>query len=141
MESGAGEAMRIRREDREKRRKKLDEEQRPYRAALQKAAARAGWLREIRVALDIPVPELVGKLKINRSEVFRIEKRETRGRIALETLERMAEALDCRLIYAVVPKKGTFADLSLKRAWDGLFGPDGKKNFRQMMRYAANRWR
>jgi predicted DNA-binding mobile mystery protein A len=140
LNQAAGERTAMQSAERAKTRKKLDAEQRLYRAAMRHAPARAGWLREIRVALGVSVPELAGKLGINRSEIFRIEERETRKRITLETLERMAEALDCRLVYAVIPKKGTFEDLSLKRAWDIVMGEkDGLKALRRMLRSAANR--
>lgn len=123
----------VRREERAKAIKKLDEEQRHLRAAARNAPAREGWLRDIRLALGVSVSELVRKSGIHRSEIYREEGREARKRISLWTLEQMADALDCRLVYAVIPKRGSFEDLSLRRAWRVLLeeeetlGADGRE--------------
>ncbi len=124
----------MRREQRAKTRAKLDSEQRDYQKAAQSDVLCGPWLREIRLALQVPARELAGKLGINRTEIFRAEEREAEKRISLAALERMAEALDCRLVYAVVPKKGTLEDLWLKRAWESLFGEDGEKKFKEMLK-------
>jgi len=124
----------MQKEAREKLREKLDRDQRGFRAAVQGTAQRRTWLREIRMALGISAPEVAKKLGISRSEIFRGEEREEARSISLATLERQAEAMECRLVYAVIPKKGTLADLYLKRAWDGLFGENGEKKFREMLR-------
>jgi len=111
---------------------KLDKEQSRFRAAARKTPAREGWLRDIRQALGVQVPELSRKLGIHRSEIYREEEREVEKRISLWTLERIADALDCRLVYAVIPKRGSFEDLSLRRAWRVLLaeeetlGADGR---------------
>jgi predicted DNA-binding mobile mystery protein A len=43
-------------------------------------------------------------LKITPQSVADIEKSEAAGSIQLKTLSRVAEALDCTLVYALVPK-------------------------------------
>jgi transcriptional regulator with XRE-family HTH domain len=113
---------------------KLDSDLRWFRLAGRKTPEHKGWLREIRLAVGIPATEVAAKAGISRSEVFRGEEREMEQRITLATLERLAAAMDCRVVYAVIPKKGTFKDHSLKRAWDGLFGEDGEKKFKAMMK-------
>lgn len=45
-------------------------------------------------------------------EVFRLEKAEEESRIQLGTLRRAAEALDCELIYALTPRKGTLGEMA-----------------------------
>ena len=40
-----------------------------------------------------------------QSRAFDIEKGELSGRITLDSLERAAHALDCRLVYALVPRQ------------------------------------
>jgi predicted DNA-binding mobile mystery protein A len=42
---------------------------------------------------------------MNPSAVRRLEERERSGRITLATLARVAEAMDCRLVYAIVPNE------------------------------------
>lgn len=118
-----------------KRLSTLDREQRLLRTAAQKLTPRQGWLRDVRQTMGFSASEIARKMGMNRSEVFRMEERETRKRITLESLEKMAEALDCRMIYAVIPKKGTFEDLLLRRLGDEESGEDGSKYFRDLVRF------
>ena len=48
-------------------------------------------------------------------EVFRLEKAERSRRIVLANLQRAAEALDCEVVYAIVPREGTLEDLALEQ--------------------------
>lgn len=63
-----------------------------------------GWLRAIREGLGMSSAELGRRLGIAQGDVVRMEQREARGAIALETLERAAAAMGCRVVYAVVPE-------------------------------------
>ena len=63
-----------------------------------------GWIRAIRDALGMTGPQLAARLKITPQSVTDIEKSEASGSIQLKTLHRAAEALDCTLVYALVPK-------------------------------------
>lgn len=49
--------------------------------------------------------QLAGRLGISQPRIIALEKAEASGAITLETLVRAAEALDCRLVYALVPRK------------------------------------
>jgi predicted DNA-binding mobile mystery protein A len=62
-----------------------------------------GWIRTIRDALGISSYVLAKRLKCNRANVTRIEQREKKQTISLETLEEVAKALGCKLIYCLVP--------------------------------------
>ena len=48
--------------------------------------------------------QLAKRLGIKQPSVVAMEQSEIKGSIELATLRRVAEALDCRLIYAFVPK-------------------------------------
>lgn len=63
-----------------------------------------GWIRAIRDALGMTGPQFAARLKIKPQSVADIEKSEATGSIQLKTLSRAAEALDCTLVYALVPK-------------------------------------
>ena len=63
-----------------------------------------GWVRAIRDALGMTGPQFAARLKITPQSVADIEKSEATGSIQLRTLSRAAEALDCTLVYALVPK-------------------------------------
>ena len=64
-----------------------------------------GWLRAIREALGMPRAEVARRLDVTDQAVASIEKSEADGSIQLDTLRRAAAALDCTLVYALVPKQ------------------------------------
>jgi predicted DNA-binding mobile mystery protein A len=64
-----------------------------------------GWIKAIRGALGMSTSQLAKKLAIKQPSVVAFEQSESRGTIELATLRRVAEALDCTLIYALVPNK------------------------------------
>jgi len=63
-----------------------------------------GWLKAIREALGMTTTQLAERLGVAQSRVVAIEQAETKGSITLNSLEKAAQALDCRLVYALVPK-------------------------------------
>lgn len=63
-----------------------------------------GWIRAIRDALGMSLRQLGDRLGMAAQSVRDIEESEANGTIQLKTLRRVAEALDCVVVYAVVPK-------------------------------------
>jgi predicted DNA-binding mobile mystery protein A len=66
---------------------------------------RKGWIYAIRTALGMTGADLSRRLNIAPSGVTRIEKNEAEGTINIETLKRVAEALDCDFVYGFVPRR------------------------------------
>jgi predicted DNA-binding mobile mystery protein A len=64
-----------------------------------------GWIREVREALGMSTYELGARLGVTASNVSQHERAEAEGRIQLATLERVAEALNCRLCYVLAPQE------------------------------------
>ena len=64
-----------------------------------------GWVKAIREALGMTTAQLAKRLGISQPSVVGLEKAEAAKVITLETLERAARALDCTLVYALVPRK------------------------------------
>jgi len=62
-----------------------------------------GWVRAIRDALGMTGVQFAKRLHIRPQSVEALEKSEANGAIQLKTLRRAAEALDCTLVYALVP--------------------------------------
>lgn len=62
-----------------------------------------GWIRAVREALGMTTRQLAQRMDVNQSTVSRYQKSETEGTITLDTLRRVAAALDCELVYALVP--------------------------------------
>jgi predicted DNA-binding mobile mystery protein A len=86
------------------------------------AAPRGGWIRAIRDALGMPAAELGRRLNVTHSAVFELERSERAGTIKLNSLRRAAEALDCTLVYALVPKRGL--DVTVQSQAEGIADDD-----------------
>lgn len=65
---------------------------------------RKGWVRAIREALGLSGQQLGRRLGVSRMRVAALEQAEVTGASTLKTLRRAAEAMDCVLVYALVPK-------------------------------------
>ena len=65
---------------------------------------RSGWIKAIRESLGISIHQLAGLLGIDKGNVSRLEQREVKKKITLESIHKVAEAMDCEFIYAIVPK-------------------------------------
>ncbi len=64
-----------------------------------------GWIKAIREGLGMSTGQLAKRLRVKQPSVVALEQSEAKGSIELATLRRVAEALDCTLIYALVPNK------------------------------------
>jgi predicted DNA-binding mobile mystery protein A len=62
-----------------------------------------GWVKAIREALGMTAEQFGHRLGVSQQRALAIEKAEARGAITLDTLERSAQALGCRLVYTLVP--------------------------------------
>jgi predicted DNA-binding mobile mystery protein A len=63
-----------------------------------------GWIRAIRDAIGMTGPQLAKRLGVRPQTVGDLEKAEANGTITLQRLRRAAEALECTLVYAIVPQ-------------------------------------
>jgi predicted DNA-binding mobile mystery protein A len=64
-----------------------------------------GWIKDIREALGLSPTQFAKLLGIRRQVFQRLETSEEKQTIELATLRRLAEAVGCRVIYAVVPNQ------------------------------------
>lgn len=65
----------------------------------------AGWVRPIREALGMSAADLADRMGVTETSALRLEISERQGRIRMDSLRRAAEALDCDVVYAIVPRK------------------------------------
>ncbi len=63
-----------------------------------------GWLKAIREALGMTTAQLGRRMGVAQSRAVAIEQAEIKGSTTLNTLEKAAHALDCRLVYSLVPR-------------------------------------
>jgi predicted DNA-binding mobile mystery protein A len=77
-----------------------------YRDLAELARPKVGWIRTLREALGMSSPQLAKRLGIKAAQsVEDMQKDEVSGTIKLQTLKRLAEALNCEFVYAFVPGK------------------------------------
>jgi predicted DNA-binding mobile mystery protein A len=72
----------------------------------------SGWISSVREALGITLDQIGRRMGSSRQAVQQLERAEATDRITLGALRRAAEAMGCELVYALVPKSGTFAELA-----------------------------
>ena len=64
-----------------------------------------GWIRAVRNALGMSGRQLARRLGLTQQSVARMEKDEIAGALTIKTLRRVAESLDCVLVYGIVPRE------------------------------------
>ena len=75
-----------------------------------------GWIRAVRTSLGMSVRQMGKRIGITQQSAARLEKNEANDAITLKSLRKAAEALDCRLVYALVPNEGGLRDIVRKQA-------------------------
>ncbi len=106
----------MRTEFRDLRLKQLDRSLAAYRAARATPRPLKGWIRALRQALGVSSGELARRLGTSRQLPLQMEKAEAEDRITLKSLRAAANALDCDLVYALVPRADTMQELIEGRA-------------------------
>lgn len=96
-------------------RRALDERFERIRTLLGESRPHRGWVRAIRDALGMSGAELAARMGVSQSTVVDIERSEADEKVKLATLRRAAEALDCELVYFLVPRT-TLEDTVRERA-------------------------
>jgi predicted DNA-binding mobile mystery protein A len=96
--------------------KQLDRALEPYRAAREVPRPSKGWIRTLRQALGVSSGELAQRLGTSRQLPLQLEKGEAEDRITMKSLRAAANALDCDLVYALVPRAGSMQELIENRA-------------------------
>jgi len=84
--------------------KQLDEKLRPIRKLPSRDVPKGGWIRSLRSALGLAGVDLARRLGIAPSSVAALENSEAAGTVSLNTLRKAAAAMDCELVYAIVPR-------------------------------------
>ena len=70
-----------------------------------KQAPAKGWILSIRNAVGMSSYQLAKRLGVSQMTVIDWEQREAKGTITLQSLKKVADALQCDLVYALVPRK------------------------------------
>lgn len=103
------------------RRRQLDSLYSQLTPLTNKSIPEGGWIRDIREALGLSPTQFAKLLGISRQAFQKLEASEEKQTIELVTLRRLAEAVNCRVVYAVVPNRpdgleGILQERALKAA-------------------------
>ena len=63
-----------------------------------------GWINTIRKTLGLTFAQLGKRINTTPQVIKKFEQNEFEGKITLNTLKKIASSVDCRLVYAIVPK-------------------------------------
>jgi predicted DNA-binding mobile mystery protein A len=85
-------------------RQRLDARLTAFKASDLGAVPSKGWMRAVREALGMTAVQFARRMGVKPPSVTDMEHSEVHGTIQLKTLRKAAEALDCVLVYAVVPR-------------------------------------
>ena len=78
----------------------------------------SGWVKAIRGSLGLSIRQLAERVGVGHSSIAQLEKREPKKKVTLESLEKAAHAMDCKVVYAIVPMNSnhTLDDIIMSRA-------------------------
>lgn len=64
-----------------------------------------GWIKAIREALGMTTAQMARRMGVSQPRIVELEAGEVSGSISLKSLKRAAEALDCRAVVLLVPRR------------------------------------
>ncbi len=67
------------------------------------APPKEGWIIVMRKALGMSAPELARRMGITKAAIYQAERKERDGGITIQHMEKLAESLGGRFVYAIVP--------------------------------------
>lgn len=86
-------------------RKNLDKRLKVKQNIDQLAKPPKGWIKAIRESLGMTASQFGARMGVSQPRALEIEKSEAKSTLTLDTLERAAYALNCQLVYTLVPNQ------------------------------------
>jgi len=74
-----------------------------------------GWLTVLRKALGMSGTEVAARMQVSRNAVYQAERNEREGAITITQMRKLAGAMGCEFVYAIVPN-GSVDDVMRKQA-------------------------
>ena len=87
--------------------------------ALRQALAQPihGWIKTVRTGMGMTLMQLAGRLEVSTPAVYKPEQMELDDKLTVAKLRKIAQAMECDLVYGFVPKGfSTFEDALTERA-------------------------
>lgn len=78
------------------------------------APPRGGWIKAVRTALGMSGRQFATRLGVSPPTANGIERSESESTVTLATLHRAAAALDCTLVYALIPNSDLETTVQLR---------------------------
>jgi predicted DNA-binding mobile mystery protein A len=75
-----------------------------------------GWIATFQQAIGMNAPALAERLGISRNNIYAAIQNEQAGTISVNQLEKIAEAMGGRLVYAIIPREGPVEEIVLAQA-------------------------
>lgn len=91
--------------------RQLDEALKPFGPLKQRPPPRQGWARTLREALGMSLRQLADRAGLSTTAVRSVEINEARRKVQLRSLEALADAMDCDLVYALIPRSSLQSSL------------------------------
>lgn len=82
----------------------LDRTLRAFKAAASIEPPQQGWIKVIRNALAMSVDQLAARVGVTPAQLAELEEAEASGHAPLRDVRRVAAALDCKIVYGLVPQ-------------------------------------
>lgn len=95
--------------------RQLDAALTPFQSVRDRSPPRGGWAKAVRTALGMSLRQLAERTGLSKTAVKSVEASEARGTVQLRSLQALAEALDCDLVYALVPR-GSLKEMMERQA-------------------------
>lgn len=75
-----------------------------------------GWIATFQEAIGMSAPALAERLGISRNSVYGSIQNEQAGTISINQLDKIAEAMGGRLVYAIIPREGPVEEIVMAQA-------------------------
>ena len=94
----------------------LDQKLVPFKKAESVTRPEKGWIHAIRTSLNITLSQLSTRLNTTPQNVRSAELREASGQISINSLKEMADVMELKFVYAIIPKDHSLEILIENRA-------------------------
>ena len=65
---------------------------------------RMGWIKSMRKALGMSAPDLANRIGVTKAAIYQAERKEREGGVTIRQMEKLAEGLGGRFVFAIVPE-------------------------------------